>query len=88
MEESHIGQVADAAHGSYWHESLSESLAQSAWSHFQTIEAAGGMSAYRDSGQLKTDLEKSRVERSAVDKPILGVTLHPAPNVKPPEVKI
>jgi len=87
MEESHIGQVADAAHGSYWHETMSEALAQSAWAHFQTIEALGGLSAYRESGQLAMDLETSRAERSAKDALILGVTLHPAPDIKPPEVR-
>ena len=87
MEESHIGQVADTAHGSYWHETMSENLAQSAWEAFQIIEAAGGMSAYRESGQLDAELETSRAVRSAKDAPILGVTLHPATDVKTPEVR-
>ncbi len=87
MEESHLGQVADPAHGSYWHETLTENLSQSAWSYFQSIEAAGGMSAYEQSGQLQTDLERSIAERSAKDTPILGVTLHPAKDVKAPEVR-
>ena len=87
MEESHLGQVSDAALGSYWHENMTQQLAQSAWQTFQTIEAAGGMSAYRNSGALQADLEASRTEREGRNAPILGVTLHPAKDVKAPEVR-
>lgn len=86
MEESHLGQVSDAALGSYWHETTSEKLAQSAWTYFQSIEAAGGISTFRKSGQLQTDLEASVAARAVTDAPILGVTLHPAEGVKAPEV--
>lgn len=87
MEESHLGQVSDAAHGSYWHEHMTDQLAQSAWLAFQAIEAAGGMSTYRERGHLKIDLMKSIAEREAQNAPILGVTLHPAKDVKLPEVR-
>lgn len=87
MEESHLGQVSDAAHGSYWHEHMTDQLAQTAWKSFQTIEAAGGMSVYQESGQFKADLDKSIVERETQNAPILGVTLHPAKDVKAPEVR-
>jgi len=87
MEESHLGQVSDAALGSYWHENMTQQLARSAWQTFQTIEAAGGMSDYRDSGALQADLDASRAEREGRNAPILGVTLHPAKDVKAPEVR-
>lgn len=87
MEESHIGQVSDAASGAYWHEQMTEQLAQSAWKAFQDIEAAGGMSAYQDSGALKADLNASKAMRETANAPILGVTLHPAADVKAPEVR-
>lgn len=87
MEESHLGQVSDAAHGSYWHEHMTDQIAQSAWQTFQTIEAAGGMSAYQESGQLKIDLGKSMAQREMRNEPILGVSLHPATDVKMPEVR-
>lgn len=87
MEESHLGQVSDAASGSYWHETMTENLAQSAWQAFQKIEALGGMSAYQGSGAFQSDLENAKADRAALNAPILGVTLHPAENVKAPEVR-
>lgn len=42
LEESHLGRVLDAAGGSWYVESLTETLAAQAWSHFQEIEARGG----------------------------------------------
>lgn len=87
MEESHLGQVSDAAFGSYWHEAMTDKLAQAAWSKFQFIEAAGGMSAYENGGALKADIEISVSERKYRSAPILGVTLHPAKDVKAPEVR-
>ena len=87
MEESQIGQVADPAHGSYWHESMTEELALSAWEAFQYIEANGGIIAFEDSGKLETVLGATIPEREERRDPILGVTLHPAENVKAPEVR-
>jgi len=87
MEESHLGLVSDPAYGSYWHESMTEQLAHKAWQAFQNIEASGGWSRYRKSGQLKVDIEKSNSDRDAHNAPILGVTLHQATDVKAPEVR-
>lgn len=87
MEESHLGQVSDAAHGSYWHEHMTEQLAATSWRTFQTIEAAGGISAYQESGQLNAEIDKAVAERKARSSPILGVTLHPDKDVKAPEVR-
>ncbi|GGX64757.1 methylmalonyl-CoA mutase [Litorimonas cladophorae] len=87
MEESHLGQVADAAHGSYWHEHMTEALAQSAWRAFQMIEQKGGIRSYMDSGEFDTALHASQAARAARSEPLLGITLHPAKNVKDPEVR-
>ena len=87
MEESHLGQVFDSAHGSYWHEKMTDQLAQSAWTLFQDIETTGGMTNYKRSGQFQADLDTSIVERRDRNTPILGVTLHPAEGVKAPEVR-
>ena len=87
MEESHLGQVSDAAFGSYWHEAMTDKLAQASWKKFQAIEAAGGMTAYLDSGQFKSDLDTSVADREARDAPVLGVTLHAAKDVTVPEVR-
>jgi methylmalonyl-CoA mutase len=45
QEESHIGQVTDAAGGSFYVEQLTHDLATSAWQVFQDIEATGGLCA-------------------------------------------
>ncbi len=42
LEESHVGRVIDPAGGSWYVEDLTETLARQAWSHFQSVEAAGG----------------------------------------------
>lgn len=87
MEESHLGLISDPAFGSYWHENMTEQLAQKAWQAFQNIEASGGWSRYRKSGQLKADIERSNSNRDAHNAPILGVTLHPATDDNTPEVR-
>ena len=77
MEESHLGQVKDAAYGSYFHERMTDSLAKSAWTEFQQIESEGGL--------LNIEPFKARVKAAANARkekadPILGVTLHPLKN--------
>jgi methylmalonyl-CoA mutase len=84
MEESHLGQVADAAHGSFWHEHMTDALAQATWTAFQIIEENGGIRTYVESGKFTTDLTASQLARETRKEPILGVTLHPATNVKTP----
>lgn len=74
MEESHLGQVQDTAYGSYFHERMTNSLAQAAWTEFQQIESEGGLS--------NIDPFKARVKAAAKTReekvdPILGVNLHP-----------
>lgn len=44
-EESYLDKVADAAAGSYYLETLTEQLAQQAWSSFKEIEKDGGLLA-------------------------------------------
>ncbi len=87
MEESHLGQVADPAFGSYFHERLTEELAQTAWTEFQAIETGGGIEALIESGALKSSIAAAKAEREAKAAPILGVTLHPAESVKSPELR-
>ena len=81
LDESHLGAVRDPAAGSYWHESLSDRLAQRAWGNFQDIERRGGWEAYVAGGGLASDLEADRAART--DRPIVGVTLHPRPDTVP-----
>ena len=78
MEESHLGTVSDPAHGSYFHEHMSEELAQAAWAKFQAIEASGGIKAYHGSSDYKADIEAAAAARAERGEPVLGVTLHKA----------
>lgn len=87
MEESHLGQVQDAAYGSYFHERLTEDLAQAAWAKFQQIEGDGGIEPYLMSGAFKADCDNAAKARDNRSDPILGVTLHPSSDMTPPEVR-
>ena len=79
QEESHIGHVADAAGGSWYIESLTQQFVESAWTEFQKIEAAGGLSAAGDT--ISAALAEARAAfDSAVDKramPLVGVSEFP-----------
>ena len=44
-EEAYLNQIADAASGSFYLETLSEQIAEQAWSMFQAIEEKGGIIA-------------------------------------------
>ena len=75
MEESHLGQVQDAAYGSYFHERMTHSLAQKGWAEFQQIERDGGIDNIAPFKLRIKDAAKAREDKA---EPILGVTLHPA----------
>ncbi len=53
IEEGHLARVLDPAGGSWYVESLTESLAQAAWDWFTEIERAGGLVAALDSGLVR-----------------------------------
>ncbi len=80
-EEAHLGQVTDAAGGSWYVEQLTDELAESAWELFQEIEAAGGMAAELLSGSVLERIEGVHQERlRAVARrrdPITGVSAFP-----------
>jgi methylmalonyl-CoA mutase len=56
--EAHLDQVADPAGGSYYVESLTDSLAREAWKLFQQVEAQGGYAEAR--GFIDNAIEASR----------------------------
>ena len=87
MEESRLGQVSDPAHGSYFHEHMTEALAESAWAKFQAIEALGGAAAYHASAQYKADINASVQAREKRAEPIVGVTLHKADSLRAAKVR-
>ena len=66
---------------------MTESLAQEAWTKFQAIEAAGGINAFRSSGALKADIDAVNAARAEAAAPIVGVTLHPAPDLRKAKVR-
>ncbi|MEW1724995.1 methylmalonyl-CoA mutase family protein [Streptomyces sp. NPDC093109] len=81
LEESHLGRVIDPAGGSWYVESLTDSLAHAAWDWFQEIERAGGQRAALRSGLIGERLAATWRERSAKlatrREPITGVSEFP-----------
>jgi methylmalonyl-CoA mutase len=53
VEEGHLARVLDPAGGSWYVESLTDSLARAAWDWFTEIERAGGLAAALDSGLVR-----------------------------------
>ncbi|UOY01177.1 methylmalonyl-CoA mutase family protein [Blastococcus sp. PRF04-17] len=53
VEEGHLARVLDPAGGSWYVESLTDSLARAAWGWFTEIERAGGLVEALDSGLVR-----------------------------------
>lgn len=91
QEESHLGQVADPANGSYFHEKMTTELAQTAWALFQNFERLGGIEHREARGELARQIKAANRRRNAViacqDKVILGVSLYPADTPRPAEIR-
>ena len=64
LEESHMHRVADPAGGSWFLESLTEDLAQRAWTIVQEIEAMGGMPEALTSGWVHDQIESAFAPRA------------------------
>lgn len=81
LEESHLGHVVDPAGGSWYVESLTDSLADTAWSVLQTVEASGGLSAAIASGDVADAITRVRDARDTDiahrTAPITGVSEFP-----------
>ena len=76
-EESYLDKVTDPSAGSYYIETLTHSLAESAWSLFLRVEEKGGFSrAYAD-GFIQQEIEaawQDKVEAVRKGKVLVGVT--------------
>jgi methylmalonyl-CoA mutase len=87
-EEAHLNAVADPAGGSYYIETLTAGLAQSAWKLFQRIEAAGGYT--QSLAWLAEEIAATRAARekavSSRRKALVGVNNYPDLTGKPMEV--
>jgi len=64
VEEGHLARVLDPAGGSWYVESLTDSLAQAAWDWFTEIERAGGLVAALDSGLVAERIGAAWAERT------------------------
>lgn len=74
-EEAHVTQVADAAGGSYYVESLTDQLARAGWAALQEIERQGGMSRALTSAKVAEAIEASaRGRAQAIAKRIAPLT--------------
>ena len=82
-EEASLDRVLDPAHGSYYIETLTKKLAESAWTLFKEIEAEGGLSEAKKSGfilSIVSDVATKR--RKTLDnrkKTLIGVNRYPWP---------
>ncbi|MCL2777889.1 MAG: methylmalonyl-CoA mutase family protein [Polyangiaceae bacterium] len=77
-EESALGKVSDPAVGSYYFDTLTDTLARQAWVRFQDLCKNGGITEQLESGELRRRLEakwEKRLDQIAKRKlPILGVS--------------
>ena len=64
-EESYLDKIADPAGGSYYIETLTESIAKHAWDLFLQVEEKGGMLACIKSGFIQDEIGKSRAKKEA-----------------------
>ncbi len=89
QEESNVGRVVDPAGGSWYVESLTDQLAQSAWDEFVALEAAGGVVAALTDGTLGAQLAQVRATRAGLvakrKAAITGVSEFPDINEEPLE---
>ena len=65
QEETHITSVVDPWAGSYLMESLTQQMADKAWSIIEEVQAQGGMTKAVDSGWAKLKIEASAAEKQA-----------------------
>ena len=56
-EESHLDKIADAAAGSYYIESLTDSLAEQAWKLFLEVQEKGGFIAAFKEGFIQSEIK-------------------------------
>ena len=81
QKEAYLDRVADPAAGSYYIESLTDSLSREAWKQMQRIEEFGGFHKAHDSGMIPSELAESRRKRDAAvaqrRKVFVGVNQYP-----------
>lgn len=78
-DEAHLYAVSDPAGGSYYVESLTDSLAREAWALFQQIEALGGFSKAQDFIDVRIAEARAAKEKAIATrrKTMVGVNNYP-----------
>ncbi|MCC6831623.1 MAG: methylmalonyl-CoA mutase [Thermoleophilia bacterium] len=89
-EETGVTRVVDPLAGSYYVESLTNSLAEAAWALIGEVEEMGGMTAAVDAGMPKLRIEEAAARRQArVDRGedvIVGVNRYRRQSEEPIEI--
>jgi methylmalonyl-CoA mutase len=90
LEEAHLARVADPSAGSGAIEALTDALAASAWSLFQSVETAGGLAAGTARERLASRVAATAAARMARvenrGKLIVGSSIYPlAGEAAPPQ---
>jgi len=89
QEESGITKVVDPLGGSYYVESLTQEMADQAWSIIEEIQSKGGMTKAIEEGIPQRAIETSAISREARidqgDDVIIGVNRHRLENEPPVE---
>ena len=85
MEEASVGRVADPAAGAGYIEALTDEIARAAWARFQAIEAAGGLVAALEKGDVAREVEAANAARGELK--ILGVNAFPPADEAPAQVE-
>ncbi len=84
IEEAHVFRVADPAAGSGALETLSDALAERAWSAFQAIEKEGGIVASLAAGAFQARIAEAcaalRKDLTDGNAPLVGATIYPVPD--------
>ena len=63
-EEAYLEQVIDPAAGSYYIESLTDSMAKASWELFRKVETLGGMLAAIKSGFIQEEVAREALQKS------------------------
>ncbi len=86
-EEANLSELIDPAGGSYFIESLTESVAKNAWELFRSIEKRGGMAAALINGSFCEEVRKTAVLKQLdVNKRktvLVGTNLYANPKEEP-----
>jgi len=82
-EEAHFDELSDPASGSWYIESLTDTMARAAWKLFQQMEAAGGYSTAVGSGLVDKLVKPSREARKTAiaqrRRQFTGLNVHANP---------